>query len=125
MDEKYIPELVKRAFQPDLFDRHAGIRTMSINSPTYNGDQTSYHNGSFWPILNGLIHEGLELWDFKTEAGLLKKATLKPLLHFGFPIELYIKHKTDEYREYVSRFGKPGCRYQAWTAAATLDLVTP
>jgi glycogen debranching enzyme len=44
LEEKYIPSLVHRSFQPDLYDSEAGIRTMSVSSPTYNADQNSYHN---------------------------------------------------------------------------------
>lgn len=123
IEEKYIPEIVARVFEEDLFDKDAGIRTMSIKSPTFNPEETSYHNGSFWPILNGMIHEGLDTWGFKTEAAVLKEATLKPIAHFGTPIELYIKVGDQDYKEYVSPRGKKGCRYQAWTAAATLDLL--
>ncbi len=121
--KEYVSEFVERGFQPDLFDYSAGIRTMSTLSPTFNPERSSYHNGSFWPILNGLIHEGLSLWGYTREAEKIKHATLLPISHFGFPIELYIKQE-DRYQEFVSRTGKPGCRNQAWTAAATLDLVT-
>lgn len=120
---EYIEEFVQRGFQPDLFDYTAGIRTMSTLSPTFNPSRSSYHNGSFWPILNGLIHEGLSAWGFTKEADKIKQATLVPISHFGFPIELYIKQE-DRYEEFVSHSGKPGCRNQAWTAAATLDMVT-
>lgn len=120
---EYIDEFVERGFQPDLFDYSAGIRTMSTLSPTYNPDRNSYHNGSFWPILNGLIHEGLMYWGYTREAEKIKRASLLPISHFGTPIELYIKYE-DNFVEYISRSGKPGCRNQAWTAAATLDLVT-
>lgn len=124
VEDKYIPELVQRSFKPDLFDIDCGIRTMSMTSPTFNPKVDSYHNGSFWPKLNGMAHEGLVLWGFKTEADLLKEATLRPILYFGTPIELYIKTDEGEYLNYRSPFGKEGCKHQAWTAAAVLDLLT-
>ncbi len=123
IDNQYIDKFVRRAFADDLFDRQAGIRTMSSLSATYNPDPTSYHNGSFWPVLNGMIHEGLVKWKFNKEAQLLKYATLKPILHFNTPIELYVSGKHG-YQEFVSKTGKKGCRYQAWSSAAILDLVT-
>lgn len=123
IDSEFIPAWVTRAFASDLFDPAAGIRTMSNLSKTYDGTVSSYHNGSFWPILNGLIHEGLASWGFEKEADALKQAALAPIAYFQCPIELYIKH-TENYEEFVSRFGKKGCRFQAWTAAAVLDLVT-
>lgn len=124
IDEKYIPDLIARSFKADLFDVDGGIRTMSTKSPTFNPKIDSYHNGSFWPKLNGMVHEGLSKWNFQKEATLLKKATLKPLVYFGTPMELYIKGEKGEYFNYRSRMGKEGCRHQAWTAAAVLDLLT-
>lgn len=124
LEDQYIPDLVKRSFMDDLFDEEAGIRTMSKNSPTFNPKQDSYHNGSFWPILNGLAHEGLVNWGFNHEADQLKEATLKPLKYFNTPIELYIKDESGNYQEFIGAAGQRGCRVQAWSAAAMLDLLT-
>lgn len=46
---------------------------------------------------------------------------LKPLFHFGCPIELH-HEKNDKYFEYRSPSGQTGCKYQAWSAAALLDM---
>lgn len=124
LNDEYIPDLVKRSFMQDLFDQDAGIRTMSSKSPTFNPNQDSYHNGSFWPILNGMAHEGLVNWGFYNEAELLKEATVKPLAYFNTPIELYLKDEGGNYREFVGVSGQKGCRVQAWTAATMLDLLT-
>jgi glycogen debranching enzyme len=122
--DKYIKDFVDRSFMEDMFDPGAGIRTMSKSSKTYNPNEDSYHNGSFWPILNGLIFEGLENWSFKVQAKKLKEATLKPLLHFNTPIELYIRTSEGEYLEYRESNGQLGCRVQAWSAATYLELLT-
>ncbi|MBI4036118.1 hypothetical protein HY383_04155 [Candidatus Daviesbacteria bacterium] len=124
IDDEFIEGMVKRVFQPDLFDADAGIRTMSTLSPTFNHNRDSYHNGSFWPMLNGLIFEGLENFGFDDEASKLKEASLKPLYHFNYPIELYIKDECGNLREYLSSSGQVGCRVQAWSAAAALDFLT-
>lgn len=124
LDDAIIPDLVKRAFLPDLFDADAGIRTMSSKSPTYNPGIDSYHNGSFWPKLNGMSHEGLEHWGFTDEAAALKHATLKPIAYFGTPIELYMKHGDGSYSLFQGIDGQTSCRNQAWSAAAALDLLT-
>lgn len=121
LDKNLIEHFVKRAFKEDLFVEDAGIRTMSSTSPTFNPKEDSYHNGSFWPMLNGLIMEGLENFGFKTEAQKLKQAALLPLLHFNCPIELYVKHDNN-FKEYRSLSGQKGCRHQAWSAAALLDM---
>lgn len=122
--EAYIPEIVKRVFKDDMFDPHAGIRTMSSKADTFRDGQDSYHNGSFWPKLNGMIHEGLENTGFNKEATLLKEATLKPLLHFGTPIELYIKVSDGSYLPFKNSLGQESCREQAWSAAVALDLLS-
>lgn len=119
-----IPSIVKRGFSSDIFDPTAGLRTMSMKAPTFRATRDSYHNGSFWPMLNGLIHEGLYSWNFTDEANRLSEATVGSLLHFGFPIELFCKTSEGIFEEYVSPRGKKGCRYQAWSAAAALDLLT-
>lgn len=116
--------LVNRAFLPDLFDPDAGIRTMSTLSPTFNPNRDSYHNGSFWPVLNGLVTEGLENFNFEDKVQLLKKASLKPIYHFNYPIELYTKDDSGNFYEYKSTSGQVGCKVQAWSAASTLDWLT-
>lgn len=124
IERKYVPDLVKRAFKSDLFDKDAGIRTMSTKSPTFNSKQDSYHNGSFWPKLNGMAHEGLVRWGFISEAVKLRKASLRPIKYFGTPIELYTKDENGLYQGYKNSYGQESCRIQAWTAATALDLLT-
>ncbi|RJQ36406.1 hypothetical protein C4552_03910 [Candidatus Parcubacteria bacterium] len=122
VDDRYVPDFVRRAFARDLYDPRAGIRTMSKRSPTYNPGSDSYHNGSFWPMLNGLIFEGLMHYGYFAQARRLKRASLRPIRFFGGPIELYMRDKTT-YFEYCSPSGQIGCRQQAWSAAAVLAMV--
>jgi glycogen debranching enzyme len=124
LENQYIHDMVKRAFLPDMFDTDAGIRTMSASSPTYNPREDSYHNGSFWPKLNGMVHEGLVNWGFVEEAHMLREASLKPIVYFGSPIELYMKGENGTYIEFRSPTGQVSCKNQAWSAAVTLDLVS-
>lgn len=121
IDQIFIQNFIERAFQKDLFVDDAGIRTMSSLSPTFNPNRDCYHNGSFWPMLNGLIFEGLENFGFLEHAAKLKQASLLPLLHFGTPIELYIREENG-YSEYCSPTGQVSCHQQAWSAAALLDM---
>jgi len=123
LDDQYIDDLVSRSFLPDLFVSDAGIRTMSTLSLTYNPREDSYHNGSFWPKLNGMAHEGLAKWGFENEAYLLKLATLTPIAYFNSPIELYGKDADGAFIEFRNPTGQVGCREQAWSAAAALDLL--
>lgn len=123
IETKYIKNLVARSFQEDMFEEDAGIRTMSRRAKTYIGSQNSYHNGSFWPKLNGMAHEGLMNWGFYEEAERLRMASLRPIAYFGSPIELYIK-KGNLYLPYQGPDGQESCRVQAWSAASCLDLLT-
>ena len=122
LDAELVDQFVKRGFGSDLFVPDAGIRTMSSTSKTFNPNEDSYHNGSFWPMLNGLIIEGLENFGYLKEANKLKKAFIKPLVHFGTPIELYVK-KDDKFLEYKNGEGQTSCKIQAWSAAAALDYL--
>jgi glycogen debranching enzyme len=122
LDSKYIKNFVKRGFMDDLFVPDAGIRTMSSSSKTFNPNQDSYHNGSFWPMLNGLIIEGLENFGFRKEARELRQAAILPLLHFQTPIELYVKNG-NQFLEYKNLSGQTSCKVQAWSAAAALDYL--
>lgn len=124
IDDNLIADMVNRSFMPDMFDGEAGIRTMSTQSPIFNANKDSYHNGSFWPKLNGMAHEGLINFGFNMQADKLLIATLKPIEYFGSPIELYIKTNSGEYIPYESKWGKQSCRQQAWSAAVALDLLT-
>lgn len=124
VEDQYINDFINRAFMEDLFVDDAGLRTMSSFSATFNPKEDSYHNGSFWPILNGLITEGLENFYLYQEAEKLKVASIKPLTYFGSPIELYIKSEDGNFQEYRSPSGQTSCKTQAWSAAATLDFLT-
>lgn len=124
ISKKYINDFVSRAMQSDLFDKRAGVRTMSQMSATYNAGPNSYHNGSFWPKLNGMVYEGLSIWGYKKEARLLKSATLGPIRHFGSPIELYVRDEEGHFQEFKGDDGQVSCRNQAWSAAIALDLLT-
>lgn len=119
----YIDAIVSRAFLADLYDPEAGIRTMSTSSPTYNSSNDSYHNGSFWPVLNGLAYEGLRKWNYTERAQSLKTASLKPYLYFESPIELYMKSSDGVYSEFCGPDGQQSCKVQAWSAAAFLHML--
>lgn len=119
-----IPDIVKRSFMPDMFEEDAGVRTMSTLSPTYNPEKNSYHNGSFWPKLNGMAHEGLIYWGFNKEAKRLFFATLAPLAYFNSMVELYIKTREGGFVSYLGPDGQESSRIQAWSAASALELLT-
>lgn len=113
LDEKYIPFLVKRLMQNDLFEPEAGIRTLSKDSSQFEAN--SYHNGSIWPHDTGMIAEGLDRFGYEKEAEQVREALAKALLHFDTPLELFVYD--EGYQEYRSATGQGACRLQAWSAA--------
>lgn len=123
LERSYVPSIVQRSFLDDMFDSQAGIRTMSTLSPFFNPRQNSYHNGSFWPQLNGMAYEGLIYWGYSERARQLRDASLYALSYFGTPIELYVKSEDGQLMEFINESGQQSCREQAWSAATALDLV--
>lgn len=124
VEDLYIDDFVRRIFMPDMFVPEAGIRTMSSLEPTFNPNQDSYHNGSFWPVLNGMIIEALEIFGYQKEAEKLKEAACLPLKHFkNQQMELYTLGPRG-YLEFQSPSGQTSCKEQAWTAASVLDWST-
>lgn len=121
--DEFIEQLCERAFLSDMFVPHAGIRTMSTESPTYIPTEMSYHNGSYWPMLNGLIIEGLQNFGFTDKAEKLRDAMLQPLVYFQAPIELYIE-QNGAYLPYKNDKGQGSCYTQAWSAAAAYDILS-
>ena len=81
---EYIPHVVKRLMEPDIFEPDAGIRTLSKQSRCF--DYNSYQNGSIWPHDNGMIIQGFEHWGYKEEARLVRQALVKAFAHFQTPI---------------------------------------
>lgn len=124
VDNKYIADIVGRGMAGDMFENDAGIRTMSSLSQTFNPEANSYHNGSFWPMINGLIHEGFMNWGYLREARELYHASMEPITFFNCPIELFIKSNDGKFLEYKSATGHGGCKYQAWSAASLMDMIS-
>ena len=65
VDDRHIPRLVERLFEPDLYSGW-GIRTLSSEHPSYN--PLSYHLGSVWTVENATIAFGLRRFGFYEES---------------------------------------------------------
>ncbi len=124
IDDKYIPQIVDRLMQPDLFVPSAGIRTLSTESTHF--EENSYHNGSIWPHDTGILAEGLERYGYVEEARRVRGALLHTFEHFKTPIELftYGTGADADFSEYRGPQGQGACRTQAWSAAALLTTVS-
>lgn len=113
IEDDYIPVIVGRAFQEDLFSEY-GIRTMSSLEKAY--DPLSYHNGSIWPHDNSLIALGLARYGYKEEAEKLAKSIFEAGKHMEscrMP-ELYGGEGLATYEE--------ACIPQGWAAGSIVLL---
>lgn len=112
-NSQYLPEVIERGLQDDLFERRLGIRTMSTKSPTFNPGKDSYHNGSVWPFQNGMIYRGLVRLGYFDQARQIRESIYTAIEHFGTPMELINIDENGNYVNYLSPSGQEGCRNQA------------
>lgn len=117
LNQEYVPALVHRLMQPDMFEPMAGIRTLSTASRHYN--PLGYHNGSIWPHDSGMIAEGMERFGFKDEAQKILTAIAGAIQVFGTPIEL-VTVVDGALVEGMAESTQHACKVQAWTAATLL-----
>lgn len=122
VDDVYAGDILSRTFQPDMFHEAAGFRTMSSASSLYDPSPHSYHNGSFWPMLNAIGFAATQKYGTQEQLERIFSASFLPIRTFGFPLELYTVNENGVYTEYISRTSKRGCRYQAWSAAAAVYM---
>lgn len=114
LDERSIPLVVRRLMRPDLFEKNAGIRTLSTASTHFSPD--AYHNGCIWPHDTSIVAEGLDNFGYHAEATDVRAALFKAFEHFKTPIELFVYDHG--YKEFHPPYRDPACREQAWSAAA-------
>lgn len=117
LDAVHIPKLVASLISPELFEKKAGIRTLSKRSSRY--DPQSYHNGSIWPHDTAIAAEGLRKFGYRAEAAQVSESLARAWSHFGTPIELFV-YTDDGFAEYASATGQHACLKQAWSAASIL-----
>jgi glycogen debranching enzyme len=121
LNDEFIPHIVARLMQPDLFEKNAGIRTLSSLSNYYSAN--SYHNGSIWPHDTSITASGMDIFGYHEESSQIRTALLRALDHFKTPIELFVYD--DTYAEYCGPLGQRACKKQAWSAASLLRDVSP
>ena len=121
INDEYIPHIVERLMKPDLFEPHAGIRTLSSLSRSYSPN--SYHNGSIWPHDTSIVASGMDNFGYHKQSSQIRSALMLALNHFQTPIELFVYDQSG-YSEYCSVLGQRACKKQAWAAASLLKEVT-
>lgn len=122
-DRSTLSAIADRLFERDIFSDEAGISTMSKESVTYDTTYSSYHNGSFWPMMNCVVYQGLHKCGFVNRASVLFDAMIKPIQFFNCPIELF-NYDGTTYNVYISPSGKMGCNYQTWTVAGLMASIS-
>lgn len=119
--DDYIRPLADRIMAPDLFEPHAGVRTLSRWSSRF--DPVSYHNGSIWPHDTALVGQGLRKYGFMQEARHVHNALISAYTHFQTPVELF-SCVDSAVCEYAPTSGHRACQKQAWSAASLLAQCT-
>ncbi len=117
----YVPRLVKRLMQHDLFDPKGGIRTLSSQSGKFSPQ--SYHNGSIWPHDTEMVASGLEDFGYEKEARQIREALLKAYRHFKTPLEFF-GYDGKTYTDYLLPSKQRACQTQAWSAGALLSVLS-
>ena len=116
IENKYIPNVVKRIMMKDIFDPTSGVRIYSDKNTCF--DNLEYHRGpnTFWPFVSVLISQGLHNFGYKQESQQILTAILEGVSNFETCVELFIKNSEYElYKDPDS--GQLSAKDQAWTAA--------
>lgn len=118
ISEDYIPAVVKRIFESDMFDSEAGLRTYSCEGSVF--DPIGYHRGphTFWPFVSALTADGLNHFGYHRESRDLLQSMVNGIKKFDTCVELFVK-KENKYERFQHPFEKQlSCAEQAWTAGA-------
>ena len=119
--DEYVPRVVQRMFEDDLFSGW-GIRTLSSKHPNYN--PYSYHLGSIWPVEHGTFALGLMRFGFHHRVQQIARAQFEAASLFDFyqlP-ELFGGHARDEDHPFPAMYPNANSP-QAWSASSVFCLL--
>jgi glycogen debranching enzyme len=121
IESKYIPSVVRRLMQPDMFSGW-GIRTVSSDNPAYH--PVRYHLGSVWPSENATIAFGMKRYGFDEECNRLCKAMFdaSTLFEHGRLPEAFGGFPRDNRHPHPGLY-PDSCAPQGWSASAVGWLV--
>jgi glycogen debranching enzyme len=116
IENKHVPDVVRRLMAPDMFSGW-GIRTMTSDNPAYN--PIKYHLGSVWPSENATIALGMKRYGFDEECNRLCKAMFEAstLFHLGRLPETFGGFPRDERHPHPGLY-PDSCAPQGWSASA-------
>jgi glycogen debranching enzyme len=127
LEAEQAQQICQRLLRPDLLTPW-GIRTLSETAYYYN--PSKYHCGAVWPFDNAVIAAGMMRYGFQDEARHIAHTILQAIHSIDEPVELYVVLPSSWIRS--PRITQPyvlvdyyyASSLQAWTAAATLYLVS-
>jgi len=127
LETQQAQQVCRRLLQPDLLTPW-GIRTLSETAYYYN--PSKYHCGAVWPFDNAVIAAGMMRYGLQDEARHIAHTILQAMHTINEPVELYVVLPSTWIRS--PRIAQPyvlvdyyyASSIQAWTAAATLYLVS-
>lgn len=118
--KEYIDDLIAVITSKHLFHEKGGIRTFSVEEPTF--DPEYYHSGKhvFWPFATGLVAQGIiALGESYYDSGRsIMMANLRSMLHFQSFVEHFILKEEDETYLLNPHGINANCNNQTWTVAA-------
>lgn len=116
LHEEFVPRVVRRMLQPDLFSGW-GIRTLSSNHPAYN--PFAYHRGTVWPVENGSFVLGMARYGLHGEMWQLSRALFEAAALFDYDRlpEVFGGHARDKGHPFPCLYERADSP-QAWSASA-------
>ncbi|GCE26685.1 hypothetical protein KDA_21690 [Dictyobacter alpinus] len=127
VDEQQARQISERLLKADMMTPW-GLRTLSDQAYCY--DPFNYHRGTIWPFDNAIIAAGMESYGFDTQARTVAHSVLQALSTIDNPVELYMVLPSQVIRApqiqqlWALVDYRQACNVQAWTAAATLYMVS-
>ena len=119
--EDFIPRLVNRMMQPDLFSGW-GIRTLSAEHPAYN--PFAYHRGTVWPVENGAFVLAFARYGLHDETWRLGRSLFEAAALFDYDRlpEVFGGHARDERHPFPGLYQRADSP-QAWSASVPFAMV--
>lgn len=115
LETEFVPHVVKRMMQPDLFSGW-GIRTLSSKHPAYN--PFAYHRGTVWPVENGSFVLGMARYGLHEETWRLARALFEAATLFEYDRlpEVFGGHARDKTHPFPCLYENADSP-QAWSAS--------
>lgn len=121
LEEQFVPRVVHRMLQPDMFSGW-GIRTLSSEHPAYN--PFAYHRGTVWPVENGAFVLGMARYGLHGEMWQLARSLFEAATLFDYDRlpEVFGGHPRDEEHPFPCLYERADSP-QAWSASVPFVIL--